>query len=109
MFLQDMLESAGDEKRLKEIQEKIESEMKKQDIPADISVADFVRRPDPQFEQQRQEVSPAWRRPRARPVGPAVARYRLRKRLSKCPILISTSSAALEIVYGARFHLTLQP
>jgi len=59
-----MLESAGrDEKRLKEIQEKIESEMKKQDVPADISVADFVRRPDPQLERQRQEVAKAlgWR------------------------------------------------
>jgi hypothetical protein len=58
VFLQDMLKSAGgDEKRLKEIQEKIESEMRKQDVPADISVADFVQRPDPQFEQQRRAVA----------------------------------------------------
>jgi hypothetical protein len=50
---------SGSQTRLKEIQEKIESEMKKQDVPADISVAEFVRRPDAQFEQQRQEVAKA--------------------------------------------------
>jgi hypothetical protein len=59
-FLQDMLESAGrDESRLRERLKEIRSAMNRQGVPADISVADFVRRPDAQFEQQRQEVAKA--------------------------------------------------
>jgi hypothetical protein len=65
MFLQDVLESAGrDESRLRERpREDRIREMKKRSVPDDISVADFVRRPDPPFEQQRREVAKAlgWR------------------------------------------------
>src|SRR5262249_24753628 len=59
-FLQDMLASAGrDDDRLREIQKQVRSEMNKQSVPTDIAVADFVRRPDPQFERQRQAVAKA--------------------------------------------------
>jgi hypothetical protein len=59
-FLQERLASAGrDAKRLKEILDEIRLEMDKQNVPRDIAVADFVRRPDLQFEQQRQEVAKA--------------------------------------------------
>src|SRR5262245_17371802 len=57
-FLQNLLETAGgDEQRMREIQMQIRSEMTKQDVPGDISVADFLRRPDPQFEQKRRAVA----------------------------------------------------
>jgi hypothetical protein len=60
IFLQAMLASAGrDRNRLKAIETQIRLEMTKQDVPDDISVVDFVRRPDPQFEQQRQAVARA--------------------------------------------------
>jgi hypothetical protein len=64
MFLQDMLGAAGrDAHQMRKIQALIRAEMEKHGVPGDISVADFVRRPDPRFEQQRQEVAKAlgWR------------------------------------------------
>jgi hypothetical protein len=48
---------------MRKIQALIRVEMEKHGVPDDISVADFIRRLDPQFEQQRQEVAKAlgWR------------------------------------------------
>ena len=64
VFLQDLLKSAGrDVSRMREIQAQIRGEMAKQNVPGEISVADFVRRSDPEFEQQRKDVAAAlgWR------------------------------------------------
>ena len=64
VFLQGMLKSAGrDVGRMRQIQAQIRGEMAKQNIPGEISVADFVRRSDPEFEQQRKDVAAAlgWR------------------------------------------------
>ena len=64
VFLQGMLKSAGrDVGRMRQIQAQIREEMAKQNIPGEISVADFVRRSDPEFEQQRKDVAAAlgWR------------------------------------------------
>jgi hypothetical protein len=63
-FLQDLLKSAGrDVSRMRAIQAQIRGEMAKQNVPGDISVADFVRRSDPELEQQRKDVAAAlgWR------------------------------------------------
>jgi hypothetical protein len=65
VFLQDLLKSAGrDVSRMRTIQAQIRGEMAKQNIPGKVSVADFVRRSDPEFEQQRKDVAAAlgWRR-----------------------------------------------
>jgi hypothetical protein len=64
VFLPDMLKSAGrDVARMRQIQAQIREEMAKQNIPGEISVADFVRRSDPELEQQRKDVAAAlgWR------------------------------------------------
>jgi hypothetical protein len=64
VFLQGMLKSAGrDVSRMRQIQAQIREQMTKQNIPGEISVADFVRRSDPEFEQQRKDVAAAlgWR------------------------------------------------
>jgi hypothetical protein len=64
VFLQDLLKSAGrDINRMREIQARIRGEMAKQSVPGDVSVADFVRRSDPELEQQRKKVAAAlgWR------------------------------------------------
>jgi hypothetical protein len=64
VFLQDLLKSAGrDVSRMRTIQAQIRGEMAKRNIPGKVSVADFVRRSDPEFEQQRQDVAAAlgWR------------------------------------------------
>jgi hypothetical protein len=64
VFLQDLLKSAGrDVSRMKAIQAQIRGEMAKQNVRGDISVADFVRRSDPDLEQQRKDVAAAlgWR------------------------------------------------
>lgn len=59
-FLQGLIASPGrDVARVRAIQNQIRVEMDKQGVPQDISVSDFVRRPDPQFEQQRQAVARA--------------------------------------------------
>ena len=49
--------------RIRQIQAQIREEMAKQNIPGEISVADFVWRSDPEFEQQRKDVAAAlgWR------------------------------------------------
>jgi hypothetical protein len=63
-FLQNLLKSAGrDVSRMKAIQAQIRGEMANQNVPGDISVADFVRRSDPALEQQRKDVAAAlgWR------------------------------------------------
>jgi hypothetical protein len=63
-FLQDQLKYAGrDVRRMRAIQAQIRAEMARQDVPGDISVADFVRRSDAKFEQQRKDVAAAlgWR------------------------------------------------
>jgi hypothetical protein len=60
VFLQDMLKSAGrDASRMKEIQAQIRGEMAKQNVPSEISVADFVRRSNPELEKQRKGVAAA--------------------------------------------------
>jgi hypothetical protein len=64
VFLQDLLKSAGrDVSRMREIQAQIRGEMAKQNVPGDISIVDFVRRSDPELEQQRKDVAAAlgWR------------------------------------------------
>jgi hypothetical protein len=64
VFLQDLLKSAGrDVSRMRAIQAQIREEMAKQNVPGDISIADFVRRSDAKFEQQRKDVAAAlgWR------------------------------------------------
>ena len=59
VFLQGLLASAGrDVARAKEVQARIRAEMDKQGV-GDIAVADFVRRPDPEFDRQRQAVAKA--------------------------------------------------
>jgi hypothetical protein len=60
VFLQDMLKSAGrDASRMKEVQAQIRGEMAKQNVPSEISVADFVRRSNPELEKQRKGVAAA--------------------------------------------------
>jgi hypothetical protein len=57
-FLQGLIASPGrDVARVRAIQNQIRAEMDRQGVPQDISVSDFVRRPDPAFEQQRQAVA----------------------------------------------------
>jgi hypothetical protein len=59
-FLQGLIAAPGrDVARVREVQNRIRAEMDRQGVPGDISVADFVRRPDPEFEQQRQAVARA--------------------------------------------------
>jgi hypothetical protein len=59
-FLQGLIASPGrDVARVRAIQNQIRAEMDRQGVPQDISVSDFVRRPDPAFEQQRQAVARA--------------------------------------------------
>jgi hypothetical protein len=59
-FLQGLIAAPGrDVSRVRDIQNRIRAEMDKQGVPSDISVSDFVRRPDPEFEQQRQAVARA--------------------------------------------------
>jgi hypothetical protein len=64
VFLQDLLKSAGrDVSRMRAIQAQIRGEMARQNVPGDVSIADFVRRADAEFEQQRKDVAAAlgWR------------------------------------------------
>ena len=59
-FLLEMLEKVGrDVDRMRAVQATIRTEMAKQGVPDEVAVADFVRRPDPAYEQQRQRIATA--------------------------------------------------
>jgi hypothetical protein len=56
-LLSEFMASAGrDLGAVREIQARIRVCMDRAAVPEDVSISDFVRRPDPKFEQQRQEV-----------------------------------------------------